>query len=64
MLIRSISLSVVGSSLRLPSPSKLSVDIWASTSTWVEKIFGIKSRRYIYGMKSTSFENFVMNEVK
>lgn len=64
MLIRSSGLSAVGSSLRLPSPSKLSVDIWSSTSKCVEKIFGIKSRRYIYGMESTSFENFVMNKVK
>lgn len=64
MLIRLGSLSAVGSSLRLPSPSKLSVDIWASTSKWVEKIFGIKSHRYIYGIESTSFANFVMNEVK
>ena len=64
MLVRSSGLSVVVSSLRLPSLLKLSVDIWSSASKWVEKVLCIKSRRHIHGMESTSFENFVMNKVK
>jgi hypothetical protein len=64
MLVRSSGLSVVDSSLRLLSSSKLNLDRRSITSEWVEKILGIKSLRHIYGMESTSFENFVMNKVK
>ena len=64
MVIRSSGLSVIGSSLRLPSSSKLNGGIWSSTLKWVEKILGIKSRRHIYAMESTSFENFIMHRVK
>ena len=64
MLVRSSGLSVVGSSLRLPSSSKLNGGILSTTLKWVEKILDIKSRRHIYGMESTSVENFVMHKVK
>lgn len=49
MLIRSNGLSVVGSSLSVPSKSILNREIWPSTAEWVEKILGIKSRMHISG---------------
>ena len=42
MLVRSSGLSVVGSSLRLPSSSELNEGILSTTLKWVEKIVDIK----------------------